>query len=106
MAVREQRRALDQRVRAGAGLARGSVVDRIDRTVVLAAPALGGDLGGELVLSGTGGPGWDGLFSVWRGAPSRWGSQDGLLRRRGGFCLTPRGPRGPPHPKNPGVAPR
>ena len=43
------------RVRAGAGLARGGAVDRIDRAVVLADPALGGDLGGKPVLSGAGG---------------------------------------------------
>ena len=50
MAVREQCRALDHRVRARTGVARGRSVDWIDRTFVLADPALGGDICREPVL--------------------------------------------------------
>ena len=60
-----------------------SAVDRIDRTVVLVAPTRGGDLGGELVLPGTGGHGWDGLCPVRRAARSGCDSRNGCLRRRG-----------------------
>ena len=68
VAVRKQCGALDQRVRAGAGLARGGAVDRIDRAVVLADPPLGRDLGGEPVLSGAGGDRDHGLCAVRRAA--------------------------------------
>ena len=70
---------------AGAGLACGGAVDWIDRAVVLADPALGGDLGGELVLPGTGGHGCDGLCPVRRAARYGCGSRHGRLRRRGVF---------------------
>src|SRR6202158_4933585 len=82
MAVRERCGALDRRVRPVTDLARGGIVDRVDRTVVLADPTLGGHLGGQPVLSGAGGDRGDGLRPVRRTA--RWNRDSGhdrLVRR-------------------------
>ena len=83
LAVRDQRGALDQRVRARAGLARGGALDRIDRAVVLADPPLGGDLGCEPVLPGARGHGADGLCAVRRAARCAGDRRHGDVRRRG-----------------------
>ena len=77
-----------QRIRTVGGLARGGVVDRVDRAVVLADPAPGGDLGGEPVLSGAGGDRRHGLCSVRRTARYHRHRRHGGLRRRG-ICGQP-----------------
>src|ERR1700730_7734477 len=79
VAVRDQCGALDRRVRAVAGLDGGGAVDRIDRAVVLADPALGGDLGGQPVLSGAGGDRGHGLWAVRRAARYRGCHRPGRL---------------------------
>ena len=71
VAVRDQCGALDQRIRAVAGLACGGAVDRIDRAVVLADPALGGYLRGKPVLPCSGGHRRDGVCPVRRAARQR-----------------------------------
>src|SRR5665213_1847747 len=83
LAVREQCGALDQRVRAVGDLARGGAVDRIDRVVVLADPALRRHLGGEPVLFGAGGDRGHGLCAVRRAARPYRHRRHGGLRRRG-----------------------
>src|ERR1019366_1588033 len=82
-AVGEQCGALDQRVHAVADLACGGAVDRIDRAIVLADPALGGHRGGEPVLSGAGGDRGHGLCAVRRAARYDRNIRHGCLRRRG-----------------------
>ncbi len=72
------------------GLARGGAVDRVDRAVVLADPAPGGDLGGEPVLSGAGGDRRHGLCPVRRTARYHCDYRHGGLRRRG-VCGQPSG---------------
>ena len=67
-----------------ADLAGRGAVDRLDRTVVLADPASGRDIGGEPVLSGAGGDVGDGLCPVRRAARCRRDRRHGRLRRRGG----------------------
>jgi uncharacterized membrane protein len=83
LAVRKQCGALDHRVHAGTGLARGGVVDRLDRAVVLADPALGRDLGRKPVLSGAGGDRADGLCPVRRAAGCSRHRRNGCLRGGG-----------------------
>src|SRR4051812_18663460 len=83
MAVREWRGALDRRVHSRIDLACGGAVARIDRTVVLADPALGGHLGGEPVLPGSRGHRGNGLCAVRRTARRGGDRRHGRLRRRG-----------------------
>src|ERR1700682_3598251 len=82
-AVREQCGALDRRVRAVAHLARSGAVDRVDRTIVLADPTLGGHLGGKPVLSGAGGNCRHGLCAVRRAARYGGDIRHGCVRGRG-----------------------
>ena len=63
-AVRAARGALDGRIRPRHDVAGRGAVDRLDRAVVLADPASGGDVGGEPVLSGAGGDVGHGLCPV------------------------------------------
>jgi len=83
LSVRDQRRALDHRVRAGSRLAGGRAVDRIDRAVVLADLPPCCDLGREPVLSGAGRDRADGLCAVQRAARSCRAIRHGRLRRGG-----------------------
>src|SRR6185437_10939282 len=83
LAVRDQCRALDPRVRALGAVARRGAVDRINRAVVLVDPAFGRDLGGEPVLSGAGGDRADGLSIVRRAARRARDRRHGRLRRGG-----------------------
>jgi len=72
-----------RRVHAGAGVAGSGALDRIDRLIVLAHPALGGDICGEPILSGARGDSCDGLCFVRRTARPDSDSRHDCLRRRG-----------------------